>query len=66
MPSDNFFVFFVWFCFFAEASPSVQFAMASLGNVVMEKKKEFTKMCNNPEDVQSKPSVTVLCSTWTV
>lgn len=39
MPS----VFFV-----AEASPSVRFVMASLGNVVMEKKKKTTtKMCNN-------------------
>lgn len=34
------YVFFV-----AEASPSVQFVTASLGNVVMENK--YTKMCNN-------------------
>ena len=60
---------FSFFCFFfvAEASPSVRFVMASLGNVVMEKfKKQQKCVIISSEDARSKPTVIVLCSTWTL
>lgn len=43
----------VFLCFFAEASPSVQFVTASLGNVVMGKKiQKYVTI--SPEDARSK------------
>lgn len=50
----------------AEASPGVQFVMASLGNVVNGNKKRQKCITISSEDARSKPTVIVLCSTWTL
>lgn len=62
--------FFFFFFFVAEASPSVQFVTASLGNVIMEKKKKLQKCVTiSPEDARSKTNchcVVFNSSTWTL
>lgn len=50
----------------AEASPGVQFVMASLGNVVNGNKKRQKCITISSEDARSKPTVILLCSTWTL
>ena len=68
-----FFFFAFLFLLFAEARPSVQFVTASLGNVVMrtttKKKEKQTKKTRVNQCVlktlNQKPTVIVLCSTWT-
>lgn len=51
----------LFFFFVAEASPSVQFVTASLGNVVTDKKKKKKGLIISPEDARSTTNRHCVC-----